>query len=164
MSSANSTAALLAVLLSVAACGDDTSGSGATAAGGSPAQGGDTSQGGDAPQGGDTSQGGDAPQGGMGGAPVAASEPLGIDCTDECPSFEGRTYVCTFLPGFSTTLGYCSVACTPDGAVCPDTEPGEVYCNADVGACVIGCPFDGCPNDMDCTFNFDDQPACEPVP
>ena len=88
---------------------------------------------------------------------------MGIDCTDECPSFEGRTYVCTFLPGFSTTLGYCSTECTSEGPVCPDTEPGEVYCNTDVGSCVIGCPFDACPNDMDCTFNFNGEPACEPV-
>jgi hypothetical protein len=103
------------------------------------------------------------------GSTVDAGEvtesPMGMDCTDACPSFEGRDYVCTFLPGFPTTLGYCSLECTTgDPTACVDTEPGEVYCNSDVGRCVIGCPFSGCPNDMECTFHFNDEPACEPTP
>lgn len=161
MSSRPSFVTTLAFSFLLAACGDDTSASGGSPSGGSPAEGG---SGGAAPEGGQAPQGGETAQGGMGGAPVADSEPMGIDCIDECPSFEGRTYVCTFLDGFPTTVGYCSVECTSDGPPCPDTEPGEVYCNPDVGRCVIGCPFDGCPNDMDCTFDFNDEPACEPVP
>ena len=159
-----SLASSLALLLFGTACGDDTTGTGGSASGGGPAEGGAAPQAGNGPQGGETPGGGAPGQGGMGGTPVADSEPMGIDCSDTCPSFEGRTYVCTFLPGFPTTVGYCSVECTADGPTCPDTEPGEVYCNPDVGSCVIGCPFDVCPNDMSCTFNFDNEPACEPTP
>lgn len=152
---------VLPIVFVAVACGDDTSSGGGPGEGGN---GGDPSQGGETTQGGSPSQGGDTAQGGMGGAPVADSEPLGMDCTDECPTFEGRTYVCTFLEGFPTRVGYCSLDCSGEGTLCPDTEPGEVYCNADVGRCVIGCPFDGCPNDMECTFNFNNEPACEPTP
>lgn len=110
----------------------------------------------------DSGGGGDA---GGRDAGEATSEPMGIDCTDTCPSYMGRDYVCTFLPGFSTTLGYCSLECTTgDPTACVDTEPGEVYCNATVGRCIIGCPFAGCPHGMECSFEFKDQPACMPVP
>lgn len=153
---------VVALFIGTVACGDDGTGSGGSSSGGSSSGG--ESAGGESNGGGTTGGAGGMASGGAGGM-VAASEPMGIDCTDTCPSFEGRTYVCTFLPGFPANLGYCSLECSaaaPTG--CIDTEPGEVYCNADAGRCVIGCPFDACPNGMDCSFDFNNEPACKPTP
>jgi hypothetical protein len=154
-------ASFVAVAL-VVGCGDD--GTTGTGAGGGASSSGGSDTGGNSGGNQAGGAGGAATSGGSGGA-VIVGEPMGADCTDTCPSYQGRNYVCTFLPGFPTTLGYCSLACTggsPDE--CVDTEPGEVYCNTTVGRCIIGCPFDGCPNGMECSFDFNQEPACKPVP